>query len=131
MTTDVIEVEEGLEGSLDGELERAIPVPCGYHILIVLPEVQDKFKDTIIEKAEETKRHDTILSMVGLVLDVGADAYKDEKRFPSGPWCKQGDYVMFRPNSGTRFKVAGREYRLINDDTVQAVVSNPTLVERV
>ncbi len=127
-----VEVEDGLEGSLNGHLvEEAIPVPCGYNILIALPEVTEKFKDSVIEKAEMTKQHDTILSMVGLVLDVGPDAYADKTRFPNGPYCKPGDYVMFRPNSGTRFRVAGKELRLIHDDTVQAVVANPTLVERV
>ncbi len=131
--TDVeqVEIEEGVEGSLDGELESAIPVPCGYMILIALPEVQKTYKGTNIEKSEESIRHDTILSMVGLVLDMGPQAYSDKDRYPTGPWCKVGDYVMFRQNTGTRFKVNGQEMRLLNDDSIQAVVANPTLVERV
>jgi len=65
-----------------------------------------------------------------VVLDMGDQAYSDADRFPTGPWCKQGDYVMFRANSGTRFKVGKQEYRLINDDTVEAVVQDPSKITR-
>jgi co-chaperonin GroES (HSP10) len=68
--------------------------------------------------------------MVGLVVDMGTQAYTDPSRFPNGPWCKVGDYVMFRANSGTRFKVQGKEYRLINDDTIEAVVADPNGIQR-
>jgi co-chaperonin GroES (HSP10) len=68
--------------------------------------------------------------MIGVVLDVGDQAYADTERFPTGPWCKQGDYVMFRANSGTRFKVGRQEYRLINDDSVEAVVDDPSKITR-
>jgi co-chaperonin GroES (HSP10) len=71
------------------------------------------------------------MSTIGLVLDMGEQAYTDEGRFPTGPWCKQGDYVMFRMNTGTRFKVGGVEYRLMNDDSIEAVVADPRGVSRV
>ena len=70
------------------------------------------------------------MSIIGLVVDMGDQAYGDAERFPTGPWCKQGDYVMFRANSGTRFKVDGLEYRLMNDDSVEAVVADPRGVSR-
>ncbi len=127
---DMIEIEEGVEGSLDGELDAAIPRPVGYHILIALPNVGEFFGNGIA-KANKTIREETILSMVALVVDVGDMAYKDKEKFPTGAWCKPGDYVMFRPNTGTRFKVAGQEYRILNDDSIQAVVTDPTKVERV
>jgi co-chaperonin GroES (HSP10) len=63
--------------------------------------------------------------MIGFVVSMGPDAYSDDKKFPTGPWCKEGDFVMFRSYSGTRFKVMGEEFRLINDDTVEAVVDDP------
>jgi len=111
-------------------LEAQIPKPVGYHILIAMPSIDDTFGDSGIVKAEKTLREEHILSMVGVVLDMGDQAYSDADRFPTGPWCKQGDYVMFRANSGTRFKVGKQEYRLINDDTVEAVVQDPSKITR-
>jgi len=64
-------------------------------------------------------------SIIGFVVKLGPDAYKDDKKFPSGPWCKEGEFVVFRSYSGTRFKYAGKEFRLINDDSVEAVVDDP------
>jgi co-chaperonin GroES (HSP10) len=115
----------------EAQLEAAIPKPTGYHILVAMPKVADTFGESGIIKADQTMKHETILSMVGLVLDMGPQAYNDKERFPDGPWCEQGDYVMFRMNSGTRFKVAGQEYRLINDDTVEATVADPSAITRV
>ena len=113
------------------ELEAMIPVPVGYHVLIKMPEVEQTFGDSGIIKSHKTIHEDTILNMVGLVLDMGGEAYGDEKRFPNGPWCKTGDFVMFRANSGTRFKVAGQEYRLMNDDSIEAVVKDHSAISRV
>ena len=63
-------------------------------------------------------------SVCGFALKMGADAYGDKTRFPSGPWCERGDWVLMR-SYGTRFKVHGKEFRLINDDSVEAVVEDP------
>lgn len=112
-------------------LEAQIPKPVGYKVLIAMPEVEETFGDSGLIKASQTIHYDSILSMVGLVLDMGDQAYADEERFPNGPWCKQGDYVMFRANTGTRFKVGKQEYRLMNDDSVEAVVDNPSAIQRV
>ena len=113
------------------EFEALVPRPVGYHLLIAMPEVKDTFGDSGIVKPSKVVRDETLLSMVGLVLDAGSEAYGDEKRFPNGPWCKVGDYVMFRATSGTRFKVGGKEYRLLNDDTIEAVVSDPSAIRSV
>lgn len=112
------------------ELEAQLPVPVGYKLLVALPKVEDKFESGII-KADTTKQYETVLSMCGAVLDMGPQAYSDPDRFPNGPWCKIGDFVMFRANTGTRFRVAGQEYRLMNDDSIEAVVADPRGVERV
>lgn len=112
------------------ELEAQLPVPVGYKLLVALPKVEEKF-DSGILKAEKTVQQEQILSTVGAVLDMGPQAYSDLDRFPNGPWCKIGDFVMFRANTGTRFKVAGQEYRLMNDDSIEAVVADPRGVERV
>ena len=107
-----------------------LPVPKGYKLLITLPELDDMTAGGIyipgtIREAEQTA------SIVGFVLTLGALAYKDEKRFPDGPWCKEGDWVLFRAYSGTRIKIHGKEFRLINDDTVEATVEDPRGVQRV
>jgi len=113
------------------QLEAMIPKPTGYHILVAMPKVDETFGDSGIIKSAKTMQHDLILSMVGLVVDLGDQAYADKERFPTGAWCKQGDYVMFRTASGTRFMVAGQEYRLLNDDSIEAVVEDPTGITRV
>jgi co-chaperonin GroES (HSP10) len=112
------------------EFEAQLPKPVGYHLLIALPMVEETY-DSGIVKADQTKHAEQILSMMGAVLDMGNQAYADKDRFPTGPWCKIGDFVMFRPNSGTRFKVNGQEYRLLNDDSIEAVVPDPRGVTRV
>lgn len=110
-------------------LEEQIPKPVGYRLLIALPTIEETFAGGIV-KAAETLREEYILSMVGLVVDMGDQAYKDKDRFPEGAWCKPGDYVMFRANTGTRFKVGKAEYRLMNDDSVEAVIDDPSKLTR-
>ena len=110
-------------------LDKQIPKPVGYRVLVALPTIEDTCEGGIA-KAATTMREEYILSMVGLVVDMGEQAYKDEGRFPEGPWCKQGDYVMFRANTGTRFKVGKDEYRLMNDDSIEAVIDDPSKLTR-
>ena len=107
------------------EIEAQLPIPVGYRVLVALPQVEDTYGDTGLVKSTTTKQQEHIMSIIGLVLDMGDLAYSDKERFPSGPWCKAGDYVMFRMNTGTRFKVSGVEYRLMNDDSIEAVVADP------
>jgi|TARA_R110000796_G_scaffold90498_3_gene194370 co-chaperonin GroES (HSP10) len=113
------------------DLENQLPTPVGYRLLIAMPEVEDTYGDSGIIKSSREVQLDTVMSTIGLVLDMGGQAYSDKERFPTGPWCKQGDYVMFRMNTGTRFKVGGVEYRLMNDDSIEAVVADPRGVTRV
>ena len=108
---------------------RQLPKPTGFHILCAIPDIEDKF-DTGIAKADITMQHEEILTTVLFVVAIGPDAYKDDKRFPSGPWCKEGDFIIVRPNSGTRLDIHGREFRIINDDTVEGVVDDPRGIRR-
>ena len=101
-----------------------LPEPTGWRILIALLQADEKTESGIY-KPVEVLDYETVGSIVGLVLKVGDLAYKDEKKFPSGPWCEPGDYILMRSYSGTRISVRGQEFRLINDDTVEAVVSDP------
>lgn len=111
------------------ELEAQLPRPVGYMILVALPKIEEAYESGII-KSDRTRHEEYILSTMGAVVDMGEQAYADKDRFPTGPWCKVGDFVMFRPNTGTRFKVNGSEYRLMNDDSVQAVVADPRGIVR-
>jgi co-chaperonin GroES (HSP10) len=108
---------------------KQLPDPSGYRILCAIPEVDKKF-DSGLLKADITVHHEELLTTVLFVLKMGPDCYKDEKRFPSGPWCKEGDFVLVRPHSGTRVKIHGREFRLVNDDSVEGVVEDPRGISR-
>lgn len=118
------------EAENTAEYEAQLPTPVGYRVLIALPQVEDKFEGTNILKTDTIKQQEHVMSIIGLVLDMGEQAYSDESRFPTGPWCKPGDYVMFRANTGTRFKIGSVEYRLMNDDSIEAVVADPRGVQR-
>lgn len=113
----------------DEELDAQLPKPVGYKLLIALPQVEKTYESGLL-KADTTIHAEHILSMVGVVLDMGEQAYKDPDRYPTGPWCKVGDYVLFRSNSGTRFKVNGVEYRFLNDDSIEATVADPRGITR-
>jgi len=133
MTEIVIATESGEVSTLPEapeEKAKQLPEPSGYHILVAIPEVEEKFDSGII-KADSTMHFEEVLSTVFFVVKLGPDCYKDDKRFPSGPWCKVGDFILARPNSGTRLKIHGREFRLINDDSVEAVVDDPRGISRV
>lgn len=108
---------------------RQLPDPKTYHILCMVPEVEDKY-DSGLLKAEMSRYHEEIMTSVLWVVKLGPDAYKDEKRFPSGPSCQEGDFILVRPNTGTRIKIHGREFRIINDDSVEATVQDPRAISR-
>ena len=108
----------------DEQLRAKLPEPSGYRLLIAVAEISEK-TDGGVFVPEQMKRAEETASIVGFVVKAGPEAYSDENKFPSGPWCKEGDFVIFRSYSGTRFKVLGKEFRLINDDTVEAVVEDP------
>ena len=111
------------------ERARQLPEPATYHILCVLPEIEDKY-DSGLVKSGQTMHFEEVMSPVLFVVKMGPDCYKDPIRFPSGPSCKEGDFVLVRPNTGTRIKIHGREFRLINDDSVEAVVEDPRGIQR-
>ena len=103
---------------------RTMPAVKGYKILIAMPKVSDKRESGVFRTDTEVKQEE-LAAILGSVVAMGDVCYSDEKRFPTGPWCAVGDWVMFRPYSGTRFKIRGQEFRLINDDTIEAVVDDP------
>jgi len=114
------------------EKAKQLPKPSGYKILCAIPEAEKEYEDSEVGliKADETLRNEEVLTTVLFVVDMGPDCYMDKAKFPTGPWCKQGDFVLIRPNSGSRLVIHGREFRIINDDTVEGVVQDPRGIKR-
>jgi len=121
-----IDIEKTQE---EAQKAKLLPDPKGYRILCAVPHVEEEFESGIV-KAEDTKRVEEQTTVVLFVIKMGDLCYKDETRFPTGPWCKEGDFVLTRPYSGTRVVIHGREFRIINDDTVEAVVEDPRGIRR-
>jgi co-chaperonin GroES (HSP10) len=111
------------------EKATQLPKPSGYKILCAIPE-QEKEYDGGIIKADETVRNDELLTTVLFVVDLGPDCYMDKAKFPTGPWCKKGDFILIRPHAGTRLIIHDREFRIINDDSVEGVVEDPRGIRR-
>jgi hypothetical protein len=111
------------------EKAKQLPRPTGYKMLCAIPEVEKEFDGGLV-KADETIMIEETLTTVLFVVAQGPDCYADEKRFPSGPWCKPGDFVLVRPNAGNRLLIHGKEFRVINDDTVEGVVDDPRGIRR-
>lgn len=111
------------------EKAKQLPDPSTYHLLCVLPEIEEEYESGLV-KSNATVYYEEVLSPVLFVVKMGPDAYADKTRFPNGPSCKVGDFVLVRPNTGTRIKIHGKEFRIINDDSVEAVVEDPRGISR-
>ena len=123
-----------LSGILNTSVEdkaKQMPDPVAFYILTVLPNIDEEYGESGILKAGKTMHYEELLSPVLFVVKLGPDAYKDPAKFPNGPWCKEGDFVIVRPNTGTRIKIHGKEFRLIHDDCVEAVVQDPRGISRI
>lgn len=112
-----------------------IPDPVGWRILVAIPKAEDTYEGSNLVKVAQAKQAEEVTSIVGLVIAMGPDAFGgkngDESRFPTGPYCEEGDYVMFQAYSGTRFGVEDQEFRIISDENIRAVVKDPRKVRRV
>lgn len=110
---------------------KQLPHPSGYRILCAVPEVEKEFEGELgLIKSDETIRNEETLTTVLWVVELGPDCYKDPSKFPTGPWCKKGDFVLIRPHAGSRLVIHGREFRIINDDSVEGVVQDPRGIKR-
>jgi co-chaperonin GroES (HSP10) len=119
----------GILNTTAEEKAKQVPDPATFYLLCVLPDIEEEYESGLV-KAGQTIHFEEILSPVLFVVKMGPDAFKDTKRFPSGPSCKVGDFVLVRPNTGTRIKIHGKEFRLINDDSVEGVVQDPRGITR-
>jgi co-chaperonin GroES (HSP10) len=113
----------------DDRKAKQLPDPSGYRILCGIPNIDEQYESGIL-KSDLTLQHEELLTTVLFVVKMGPDCYKDAARFPSGPWCKEGDFILVRPHAGTRLKIHGREFRIINDDSVEGVVEDPRGISR-
>jgi co-chaperonin GroES (HSP10) len=132
--TETLDVNKAIDLSAilhkrEEEKAKQLPKPAGYHILCAIPEMDEAYDNGLI-KADETIRMEEILTTVLFVVDLGPDCYQDKTRFPNGPWCKKGDFVLIRPHAGSRLVIHGREFRLINDDSVEGTVDDPRGIRR-
>jgi co-chaperonin GroES (HSP10) len=109
---------------------KQLPEPKGWMILAAVIDTPETFEGSSIIKVEKTRQTDEMTSPVLFVMKVGPEAYKDETKFPSGPRCKEGDFILTRPYAGTRVKIHGKEFRLLNDDQVEATVEDPRGISR-
>lgn len=109
---------------LDAAVVDRIPTPTGWRIAILPYRGAEKTKGGIA-LSEETQRRQQLTTVCGYVLKVGPIAYADESKFPTGPWCKKGDWIIFGRYAGARIPIDGGEIRLINDDEVLGVVNDP------
>jgi len=114
------------------EKAKQLPDPADYMLLCVVPEAMEQYADSEsgIIKSSQAMHYEEVLTPVLFVVKLGPTAYQDKTRFPNGPRCKEGDFVVVRPNSGTRLKIHGREFRIINDDSVEATVQDPRGISR-
>lgn len=108
---------------------KQLPKPAGYRILCAVPEAEEEYESGLV-KADETMRNEELLTTVLFVVDMGPDCYADKAKFPNGPWCKKGDFILIRPNAGTRLLIHDREFRIIYDDNVEGVVEDPRGIKR-
>ena len=133
MMTKVLEKErpvtENKKDQPEPETASQLPEPCGYKILIAIPEVEESTEGGII-KPDIVRELEEYSTVVGFVLKMGPDCYDEKKKFPSGAYCKEGDFILFRAFQGTRIRIHGKEFRLINDDNVEAVVDDPRGIKR-
>lgn len=113
----------------DEEKASQLPRPSGYRILCAIPEIEKEYESGLL-KADTTIQHEETLTTVLFVVELGPDCYTDKTRFPTGAWCKKGDFIITRPYAGSRLVIHGREFRLINDDSVEAVVDDPRGIKR-
>lgn len=107
-----------------------MPVPCGYNLLCAVPKADEKYEGSGLLKPDTQKHIEEHSTVVLFVMAMGPQAYADKERFPDGPYCKEGDFILVRAYSGTRFKIDGNEFRILADDKVEAVIDDPRGITR-
>jgi len=122
----------GILNTSNEDKAKQLPDPSTFYMLTVVPEAIEEYaeSDVGIVKSSQSMHYEEVLTPVLFVVKMGPDCYNDAARFPNGPSCQAGDFVIVRPNSGTRLKIHGREFRIIADTSVEAVVEDPRGISR-
>ena len=107
-----------------GTISHKLPKPTGYRMLILPFAPAEKTKGGIY-LAKQTVDRERLTTVVGYIVALGPDAYKDLNKFPEGPWCKEGDWVVFGRYAGARIQIDGGDLRLLNDDEILALINDP------
>jgi len=123
------ESTDSISHTKDERFAKQVPEPSGYRLVVAPLPVNEETEGGII-KPGSLVQLENVASVVAYVMKIGPDAYKDSDRFPSGAWCKEGDFIIIKSYTGTRLKIHGHEIRIINDDSVEAVIEDPRGVER-
>ena len=118
-----LKTDKKAEDGGESELSK-VPRPTGWRIVVLPYRGVGKTKGGVLltDKAVEDQQ---IASVCALVLKVGPDAYSDPEKFPTGPWCKEGDWIIMARYAGSRIKIEEGELRILNDDEVLGTVSSP------
>jgi chaperonin GroES len=115
----------------DVQTASQLPKPTGWRMLLALPELKEETEGGILIPTSRLA-DERAAAVIGYVLKQGPQCYKDPKRFEEGkPWCKEGDWVIIGSYTGTRLLIHGKEFRIINDDNIEAVVEDPRGISRV
>lgn len=115
--------EKKVEKKDKKEIEK-VPQPTGFRMVLFPLKLEEKTSSGIIF-TEDTIEQAQISTNVCKVIKIGPDAYADKSRFPKGPWCKEGDWVLITRYAGARIKIEGGELRIINDDEILATLDDP------
>jgi co-chaperonin GroES (HSP10) len=129
MKSEVVYMDDVATKDPEAKPATQLPEPSGWHMLCAVPDIEDTYESGLL-KAEATKTTEEVMAMVLFIVKQGPDCYADPDKFPSGPYCKEGDFVLVRPHTGTRLDIHGKSFRIINDDSVEAVVSDPRGISR-
>ena len=127
MSATAIDAEKTQETAQN--LADRLPAPVGYKMLVVKPEMDEKSEGGIVY-ADATRKKEEQGAVVGFVMRQGPMCYKDADKFPTGPWCNEGDFVLLRAYSGSRFSVDGKEFIIVNDDQIEGTVADPRGIGR-
>jgi len=130
MNDEVNAVEAAPDEVGDEAKAKQLPDPAGIKILCAIPDLDKTYDGSIIERPEAFMQREHQATVVMFVLKLGPDCYTDKDRYPSGPWCAEGDFIITKAYAGIRFTVHGKAFAIIFEDEVQAVVQDPRGVGR-
>jgi len=109
---------------LDKSILERMPQPTGWRILI-LPYKGKAVTEGGIHLVQSTVDRESLATVVGYVVKMGPDCYKDSSKFAE-PWCQEKQWVLIGRYAGARFKLGDEsECRIINDDEVIATILDP------